>query len=182
MDKTISRKLLKAYSSFLKKESGKINVTDLCEKAGVARATFYVYYSDMESFCKSLNEYIIDKFFKQATLILSCDESEFSKTVKKENLLFDDDELVILGNMIKGTKFIDFAFLADSYYGDKSNDVLYSKEMWERYKTEIDIFSRGYLHILVNGINNYNEEAFRKDMKYCRLFFNRFYEYMKREM
>ncbi len=181
MNKGTNRKLIVAYSKLIKKESGRISVTDLCEKAGVARATFYLYYSDMESFQKKLSGYIIEKFFSQAVRILTCSDDEMHSVVKKENLIFDEYETDILGYMIQGTNYIDFASFADSYYVDKNNDPLFTLEMWEKHKEKIDIFSRGYLPILILGITNYEEMSFRKDMKYCRMFFRTLYEHIKSE-
>lgn len=179
MDRNVTRRLLDAYSGFIRKQSEKITITTLCEKADISRATFYVYFSDIDDFYEKINKYMIDKFFCQATLILSCSESEFSKTVKKENLIFDENELVILSHMIKGVKYIDFALLVDEYYSDKNNHLLYTTEMWNKYRREIDIFFRGYLPILITDLYEYDELRFKKDMIYCRLFFRELYKYMK---
>lgn len=179
MYKKINRKLLAAYSKLLQREIEKISVTSLCDKAGIARATFYIYYSSMEEFYKKLSDYIIDKLFKQSVAIINCNDADFRTVIKKENLLFDDDEIYILRDMIKGTNYIDFATLTESYYADRKNDSLYTTEMWSNHKDGIDLFSRGYLPILLSDITDYNEVRFRNDMKYCRAYFHAMYEHMK---
>ncbi len=179
MNKNINRKLIVAYSNLLEKESEKINVTALCEKANVARASFYVYYSDLEEFQKKVNDYIIDKFFRQSVVILTCSDDELSTVVKKENLLFDNCELGILSHMIKGTNYIDFVLLAESYYSDLSISSVYTDEILKNYKDDIDFFSRGYLPILVDGLTCYRENRFRKDMKQCRIFFRALCDYIQ---
>ncbi len=182
MNKNINRKLITAYGKLLEKENEKISVTALCEKARVARASFYIYYSDLEEFQKKLSDYIVDKFFKQSVVIITCNDAELRTVTKKENLLFDSCELKILAHMIKGTNYIDFVLLAESYLVDESCEAVYTSEMRERYKEDIDFFSRGYLPILIDGLTDYEEARFRRDMKYCRGYFKSLYEYMQADL
>ncbi len=171
MDKSTNRKLISAYAKLLKKDVDRITVSLLCERADVARATFYIHYKDMSDFKDALHRYLIDKFFEQATLFLCCDENDFVKNLKKENLLFNDNELIILKDMVSGSNYIEFAQLSDKYFLKELKSSVFAENVQTKFKDELDIFIRGYLPILVIGLTDYNETVFRSDVKNCRLFF-----------
>lgn len=171
MNKSVNLKLMAAYSRLVEKKDEKITVITLCEKADVSRASFYIYYNSLDEFVNKVSLYIIDKLFMQSVKIITCRDADLSFVIKKENLFFNEGEIKILRNMISGVNYIDFAILAESYYVDRKNDPLFSEEMWKNHKDEIDLFSRGYIPILLVNLINYDEINFKKDMKNCRFFF-----------
>ncbi len=169
--KITNRKLIAAYGKLLKKGSDKITVSLLCEKADVARATFYNNYKDLDSFVEELHNYIIRLFFEQATYFMSCNDMEFNKAVKKENLLLNEYELIILNCMVGGSNYMDFAMRADSYYLDEQRGSIFPNEIREQYKDVIDIFTRGYFPILIFSLLDYNEVSLKRDIYNCRVLF-----------
>ena len=171
MNKSIDIKLIKAYSKLLKKGTKKISVCLLCETAEVSRASFYIYYKSMREFENSLGTYMLNKFFEQSTYLLRCSEEELEKAINKENLFFDKYEMVILKYMISGSNYLDFASFADSYYLKEKEKSLFSQEIWEKHRRELDFFSRGYLTILILGMTGYMENTFEKDIRKCRALF-----------
>lgn len=171
MNKPIDVKLIRAYSRLLKKETKKIGVSLLCETAEVSRASFYIYYNSLSEFEKSLGNYMMNKFFEQSTYLLSCSEEELEKFIKKENFFFNKYELIILKHMISGSKYLDFAAFADSYYLKEKEASLFSEDVWEKHKQKLDFFSRGYLMILILGMTGYMENTFEKDVRKCRALF-----------
>lgn len=179
MNSSTNRKLIRGYARLIKKGTQRITVSLLCEKADVARATFYIHYKDLNDFTETLQAQIVDKFFEQATFFLSCDDKEFQKAIKKENLLLNENELTVLENMISGTNYIDFLYKADKYYIEEKEFSLFTKEEWLLHEDKINIFSRGYLPLLILGITNYfDEKEFRSDMENCRKFYKRLRSYI----
>lgn len=171
MNKPIDIKLIKAYSRLLKKETKKISVSLLCEKADVSRASFYVYYKSMSEFENKVGIYMMDKFFELSTFLLICSDEDCKKAIKKEDFFFDKYELAILKYMISGSNYLDFATFADRYYLEKKELSLFSKDVWEKHRSELDFFSRGYLMILILGMTGYMENTFEKDIRKCRTLF-----------
>ena len=70
MHNGIEAKIRKAMAELAKKGVEKISVSDLCKKAGVSRASFYLYYNDMDDLIEKTLLYIVDKFGEQLSLIL----------------------------------------------------------------------------------------------------------------
>lgn len=172
LNKSIDIKLIKGYSRLIKKGIPKINVSLLCETSDVSRASFYIYYSSMSEFEKSLGNYMMNKFFEQSTYLLRCSEEKFNKAIKKENLLFDKYELIILKYMISGSNYLDFASFANSYYLKEKEASLFPEDVWDKYKQDLDFFSRGYLMILILGMTGYMEKSFENDIRKCRILFS----------
>ncbi len=170
MNSQTNKKLIKAYGKLLKKDDEKIKVKSLCEKADIARATFYLYYKDIDDFTEKLKSHIINRFFEQALVILSCSEDAFADAVKKENLLLSDDELLVLNNFISGTNYIDFALAANSIYRSYPIEII-SEELYVQNKLYFDFFAHGFLPMLIFGLIDYDEKKFRSEMKHCRIYF-----------
>ena len=168
MNKKINQKLVSAYAKLIKKNAERITVSLLCEKANVARATFYTHYKDLNDFKNQLDKYIVDLLFKQATTFLCRSEKELERSVKKVNLLFNDNEITVLRNMISGTNYIDFAEFANSYFSDNKNKAPFPESMWKENKRLLDIFTWGYFPILIVNLLNYDEDNLISDIKNSR--------------
>ena len=171
LDKPINKKLVKGYARLLKKDTEKISVSLLCEMSDVSRASFYLYYKSLKDFEDRLGAYMMNKFFEQATYFLRCSDEELENALKKENLFFDKYEKLILKHMISGSNYLDFATFANSYYLNEKESSLFSGEVWDKHKQDIDFFSRGYLMLLILGMTGYTENTFEKDIKKCRALF-----------
>ncbi len=171
MNKPIDIKLIKGYSKLLKKETKKISVSLLCETADVSRASFYIYYGSIREFENSLSAFMLNKFFDQAIYLLRCSEDELKNAVKKENLFFDKYELIILKYMISGSNYLNFAAFANSHYLKEKEVLVFSEEVWNKHRQDIDFFSRGYLMILILGMTGYMDNTFEKDIQKCRVLF-----------
>ena len=180
MNESTERRLRVAYSKLLRKQSDRITVTELCKKADVSRATFYIYYKDIEEYAESIRRYIIVRVYDQASRLMCCSDHDFLKELKKENHLLDDYEVSILENMLSGANYLSFATLAHLYYAHDKQNTPFSEYAWENYREEIDLFSRGYLIILIMGLINYDEAAFRSDMRNCRSYYKTLCERFKK--
>lgn len=171
MNESTERKLRVAYSKLIRKQTEKLTVTDLCKKADVSRATFYIYYKDIEEYIDKLRMHIASRLFGQASKLLLCNDFDFPRLIKKENLILDEYETEILKNMLSGSNYLSFASLADGRFLREKESSPFSDSAWEKHCEEIDLFTRGYLIILISGLTNYSEASFRSDMRNCRSYF-----------
>jgi len=171
MKDSSSRKLLVAYNELVQKDKEKTNVTQLCKRAGVSRAAFYLNYKDIDEYVFDLRKHIIMLLFEQASRLISCSDLELRNAVKKENLLFSDEEISILSYMISGSNYISFATLADLCYDFEEDTSPIPVGLWKYHRDELDLFTRGYLLILIYGLIDYEETVFRSDIMNCRKYF-----------
>ncbi len=171
MNESTERKLRDAYSKLVRKNTEKITVTELCRKADVSRATFYIYYKDMDEYVERLRMQMASKLFGQSARLLLCNDHDFLKLLKKGNLIFDEYETEILKNMLSGASYLSFAALAEAFFVRDREASPFSDSAWEKHRDEIDLFTRGYLIILISGLISYDEASFRSDMRNCRTYF-----------
>lgn len=171
MNESTERKLRVAYGKLVRKNSEKITVTDLCKKADVSRATFYIYYKDIDEYAEKLRMYIASRLFNQASELLLCSDYDFPRLIKRDKLIFDEYETEILKNMLSGANYLTFATVTDTFLVRDKEASPFSDSAWERHRDEIDLFTRGYLIMLISGLINYDETSFRSDMRNCRAYF-----------
>lgn len=60
-----------------KKELGKISVSELCQRAGISRGTFYSHYDDIYGVAEDYENEMIDAFFNNTTLFEQKDVMAF---------------------------------------------------------------------------------------------------------
>lgn len=175
MDKPINQKLMSAFSELAKKDEDKISVTSLCKKADIARATFYLYYVNIDEYIDSLRNYVIGKFYLQAKEFITCEENKICYKVKKENLILNDTELSLLDYFAGGLKYIPFAMNADSIIRVGFFQEVFEKE-GERYveknKTKLEFFLCGYIAVVYFDLIYYDEQRLLFDLKCSRELFN----------
>lgn len=106
MEKEIKRKLTEGFAKIIEK---KHTVTLLCEKAGVSRATFYLYYNDLNDFYEKTAQEITEKFFCQIILFMFCEDNELTNNIKNENLILNETEMKLLSFFADGSNYISFA-------------------------------------------------------------------------
>jgi AcrR family transcriptional regulator len=131
--KTLKERALlnSAYDLFVKKGINKTVISEITENAGVAKGTFYLYFTDKQDISKKLKIRLSKKIVKEA-----CHKSlENSPEIYEEFLkgvivyIYDyfkinRDELEILGKSLS-------LCLSDSEFSDKLADLVLSKFGWE---------------------------------------------------
>lgn len=106
MEKEIKRKLTEGFAKIIEK---KHTVTLLCEKAEVSRATFYLYYDDLDDFYEKTAQMITEKFFRQIVIFMFCSDAELINNTKRENLILNETEMKLLSFFADGSNYISFA-------------------------------------------------------------------------
>lgn len=180
MEKNIDKKLMTAYAQLCAREKRKITVTSLCKKADIARATFYIYYNSIEEYSDALKNYIFDILCRQAVLFMECDKNDIAWNAKKSNLLFGDQEIVLLRHFADGLKQISFMNAVDNHIKSPINQEIYghlSDEERHTLKVRHDFFICGYMSTLYYGIVSYNSVNLEHEIMQCR----RFYELILNE-
>lgn len=176
MDSAVFKKLNEAYSHFIKRDE-KISVASLCKKAQVARATFYLHFNTLEDFSHQSNMYILSKFIKQTILLLKAQESNIDNVIKKENIIFEDYEIVLLKYYTEGNYYLSFL---KAFQENDINEI--RKYLYEKFGNDfviknckkLEFFLNGFLTITYLNIIDYNEERFKFEMHHCFQFEKQF--------
>ena len=164
----INKKLTEAFSKILNE---KISVTLLCKKAGVARATFYLRFSDINDFLEKNRRYLVKKLFEQMKLILTSSDQELFSLCKEENLLLDKTDRKLLDYFAGGNKYIDFTWecmedLIPLY--EKLCLDSFGEEFYEKNKQRFKYFLNGITPTMFLALVNYDQETFLYEMRMCR--------------
>ncbi len=182
MDREVNRKLIKAYSDIVKKDESKISVTLLCEKAEVSRATFYLYYKDMEDFTETVLEYLTNLLLKQAKLLMCSTENEIHYLVKTENLVFSKEELALFVYFINSNRYLEFAgyfekIIKQCFVSEITN--LNGEDFYNKNKLLFEFHLCAFITMLVFDLIFYNAKTFESDMLNCRKYISLLYNITK---
>ncbi len=188
MQREVNQKLIKAYSVLAVKDDGKVSVTALCEKADVSRATFYLYYKDIEEFNSAVLEYIVRLLLREGKLLLSSSsDEEMNRLSQRENLIFSEEELDLLEFYTEGYRYVDLGACSE-----KIIRATYEKDMCEMATRDFYLKNKGVLEFQLNGIvtmlvldlirmKNGGENTIAYDMKKCREYTDRILSNIKSE-
>ena len=115
-----------------KKEYEFITITEICEKAGVNRSTFYLHYENMDDLLKETIEMINHKFKSAFN-----NEVIFPHDLDKDDLfLIDDAHLIPYLNYIKENKII-YKLIHDKPYLFNNKEA-YTKLYLNLFKVILD--------------------------------------------
>ncbi len=179
MDSAINLKLTKAFASFVRRGEEKISVTALCDKADISRASFYLYHKDIEDLKEKLRKQCVQKLCEQTRLVMESDYEQLGELLRKENLNFTEDEIVLLEYFTAADRFFVFGLecnniIHQSYVCDICSR--YGSGIYEKNKVRFDLFVNGLVAMLLWDITKYNEEVLLSDMRNCRACFKQIVE------
>ena len=87
------RRLRKAYCRLLRRmDEKKITVSSLTDEADVSRATFYLYFQNIEEFRVYALQYIVSLYIEQIGTFLKAGKQGAKEACKKRNLIFTEDD------------------------------------------------------------------------------------------
>ncbi len=147
----------KAYLELLEeKPLGKITVSELAEKAGINRKTFYAYYEDMEALHAALEDEIVSHY---ETLFRSIDVTtgkfdavrffrELNGLIAKDrHILHLLNQIGLLSHLFDKVQALLIDIFRDSYYsGDEKKNA--------RYMLYLKYASAGILNMLSSWIHD----------------------------
>ena len=150
--------LKQSLLSFLKeKPVNKITVKEVCERAGLNRATFYAHYSDCFALLESIEEDLLEAFQQSLKLVDSFDVTALIEAIY--TMIEQQQEacrVLIFQNACPNVlrRMIDMA---------RSESISYWKKHLRR-ATEAELemlythLSNGLMHVVVEGYEKYSRE------------------------
>ena len=162
------RRLRNAYCRLIN-ENGidKVNVSNLTQEADVSRATFYIYYKDIEDFKKNTYEYILGEFIKQICIFLESTRSEVKEKCKRKNLTFTADNFELFHSLFINNQGFNFnmekyksIFMA--FYGNAEKH--FSDKFIKKNKNRFDLFYSGYVRVMRDNFLDYHSDKAARDV------------------
>ena len=162
------RRLRKAYCRLLcEKNADQISVSSLCKEADVSRATFYLYYQNIDEFKEDAEKYTISLFIKQIEIFLESGKTKAALGCKKRNLIFTDDDFELFYCLFSKNrgfgfdeKVLNFAF--SMFY--KQSSSKFSKRFFEKNKAKFDLFYIGYASVMRENFLDYHSDKVYRDI------------------
>ncbi len=160
MESKVKNKLKEALLVMKKKNVQNICITDLCKKAGVARATFYLHYKDIDNFICKVSDEITVKFFEQIVVIIKNDGHELYDALTERNLLLSKTDRELLGYLLSINDLISVMSGSDSSLRSKIEKLFTQKEIQDYHKDyhlEWNYFISGLIAVLYRNMIDYKE-------------------------
>lgn len=162
------RRLRKAYCSLIRKNGNdKMNVRELTDEADVSRATFYLYYENIEQFRDETWKYITSLFIKQIKMFLVAGKAEARQACKRRNLIFTDDDFELFYCVFSictvfslDNKVLDYVF---SDFSDNISDF-FDKKYVRKNTDRFNLFYIGYASVMQNNFFDYHSDKVYRDI------------------
>lgn len=142
MENKVKNNLLRALSEIAQGSKDKLTVSELCAKAGVSRASFYLYYTDIDDFYNKTRLYIIEKLYEQVIAIMQAADAGQDK----QKILLTDVDINLLKAYTDINLYWDFVILA--------NDIIwkhFDKLMTERWGEDFYYRNKAYFEFMLSG-------------------------------
>lgn len=163
---SVEKRLFKAFSKIASRNCEKMTVSELCEKAEVSRAGFYVHYKDIEDFYNRCQDYIINKLYEQMLIILNYNSDSSDSQLK---IIFREDDIELLKAFTGKHSYMYFAEKANSIFAPKFKTLMIERWGEEYYKEKETMFEfalNGSVATLYFDLINFDKETFIKNMHY----------------
>ncbi len=165
MHNSVEVKVRKAMAELARKNIEKISVSAFCEKAGISRASFYLYYKDMDDLVEKNLEYIVEKFDEQLCLILNVKNRPYEE---KYCIVFSEDDIALLKAFTGKNIYWKFAVFANNVIVPRFREKMIAFWGEETYREKEKVFE-----FLINGgtatlyfdLINYDRETYIKNMQ-----------------
>ncbi len=162
------RRLRKAYCRLLKeKDADKISVSSLTEEADISRATFYLYYQNIDEFKEDTFKYIISLFIKQIRMFLEAGKTGAQQVSKRKNLIFTDDDFDLFYCLFSDGRVFGFdKYVFEFAFRDFSDHitVYFDKKFVKKNKDRFDLFYIGYAGAMRNNFLDYHSDKVYRDI------------------
>ena len=162
------RRLRKAYCSLIRKNGNdKMNVRELTDEADVSRATFYLYYENIEQFRDETWKYITSLFIKQIRMFLTAGKADARQSCKRRNLIFTDDDFELFYCVFSiCTVFALDSEVLDYVFNDFSDNILrfFDKKFVRKNTDRFNLFYIGYASVMQNNFFDYHSDKVYRDI------------------
>ncbi len=164
MGSKVELKLYDAFAQWAGKSDEKLTVLSLCEMADVSRASFYLYYKDIDDFSDKCREYIIKKLFEQVLIITG---NALSPSDCK--VIFDERDIKLLKAFTGNHDYWDFAVNANIIFAPKFRDMMverWGEEYFENNKSVFEFLLNGSVASLYFDLVEFDKDRFFKNLNY----------------
>ncbi len=168
MNTKTHRRLRKAYCRLIKeKDRDKITVSTLTEEADVSRATFYLYFQNIEEFKDDTHKYILSLYIRQLCIFLEAGRTKSKEACKRKNLILTDDDFNLLTCLFESNIILAFdeniVNIVFSSFSDNLPSFL-DKKFIKKNKVRLDLFYIGYLGVMRNNFLDYHSDKVYRDV------------------
>ncbi|MBQ3137609.1 MAG: TetR/AcrR family transcriptional regulator [Clostridia bacterium] len=164
MPASVEEKLRITLAKLAESEKEKISVSALCEIAGVSRASFYLYYEDLEDLVKKTRIYIINRLDEQLGVLLDVKDG---KSFSENSLILNEADIALLKGFTGKHIYWEFAVDANRILWPR-----YEKKMIERWGEEYYNENKEKFEFVLNGgiatlyfdLLNFDKKTYEKNM------------------
>lgn len=165
MHNSVEVKVRKTVAELARKNVEKISVSALCEKAGISRASFYLYYNDIDDLIEKTLEYIVDKFGEQLGIILDVENRPYED---KYHIVFSEDDIALLGAFTGTHVYWKFALHANNVIVPRFRKRMiefFGEETYRKKEMVFEFLINGGAATLYFDLLNYDKETYIKNMQ-----------------
>lgn len=165
MQVSVEERLRRTVAELSIKNVEKISVSALCEKAEVSRASFYLYYKDMEDLISKIREYIINKLDEQLNIILDIIDGGIKD---KNRVVFTQEDIALLKVLTGKHVYWDFAVDANSIIQPRYEKKMRERrgdEYFEKNKEKFEFLINGGIATLYFDLTDFDRETYLKNMR-----------------
>lgn len=162
------RRLRKAYCRLFKEVGeDKISVSNLTEEADISRATFYLYYQNIDEFREDAMKYIVSLFIKQSDMFLDAGRTGAQQATKRKNLIFTDNDFDLFYCFFSKNRgfsldqgIFDYAF---TDFNEHVSDF-FDKKTLKKNRDRLNLFCIGYASVMRENFLDYHSDKVYRDV------------------
>lgn len=173
VEKKVKKRLRHAACQIMEEESCEIydiKVSDLAQRAGISRATFYNHYDNIEGFRKETFNYLVDIIIKQMFVFLGGGRENLKENCKEKNLVVDRDDRRLIAATNSNVSFELVLENLQSIYQsfiDNGFRSLFGEEYVSDKASSVDFFLQGCIISLSDFFSqDFEYKKLIKDMNY----------------
>lgn len=164
MPASVEEKLRMTLAMLAEKEKEKISVSALCEKAGVSRASFYIYYEDLDDLINKTRNYIVNKLDKQLSVLLDVKDG---KSFSESSLILTKTDIALLKGFTGKHIYWEFAIEANRIIWPKYEKKMierWGEEFYNKNKEKFEFILNGGIATLYFDLLNFDKSTYVKNM------------------
>lgn len=162
----VEEKLRMTMANLADKKVEKISVSELCKKAGISRASFYIYYDSLDDLIKKTRDYVIEKMHSQLSVILDIKDGA---EISKDSILFSDTDISLLKGFTEKHVYWDFAIDANNIIAPRCRKKMIERWGEEYYRENEEVFEfmiNGGAAMLYLDLVDFDKEKYIRNMNY----------------